>query len=245
MASQIEATPQQEKTGNRDPVKDASVPSGRISVPVWDLPTRVFHWLLVISVLVAWITAEQSGVGFVLHKLAGYAIGAALIFRVIWGFVGSPHSRFDDFVRPWSEVAAHLRMLLRLHPPHSIGHNAIGGWMIVALLADLTVIVATGLFAASRRFAGPLADMITLTVARSVGGLHEFAFNVLLVLVTIHILGVVTDMALNRENLVGSMWSGRKWIDTRDARGERPFNPVWWAVAAAVIAIIVMAGIAL
>ena len=212
---------------------------------VWDVPTRVFHWLLVSSVLLAWITAEQSGVGFMLHKLAGYAIGAALIFRVTWGFIGSPHSRFADFVRPWSEVAAHVRILLRLRPPHNIGHNPVGGWMIVALLAVLTVIVATGLFAASRRFAGPLADMIPLTVARSIAGLHEATFNVLLVLVTIHILGVVVDMALNRENLVGAMWSGRKWIDAVDARGERPFKPLWWAVAAAAIATIVIGWIAL
>jgi cytochrome b len=227
------------------PLADAPMPPGRVAVPVWDLPTRVFHWLLVIAVLVAWITAEQSGVGFVLHKLAGYAIGAALIFRVIWGFIGSPHSRFADFVRPWSEIAAHGRMLLRLRPPHSIGHNAIGGWMIAALLAALAVIVATGLFAASRRVAGPLADMIPLTMARLIAGLHEAAFNVLLVLVTVHVLGVVVDMVLHRENLIGAMWSGRKCIDAQDARAERPFKPLWWAVAAAAVATIAIGWIAL
>jgi len=228
-----------------DPITEAPKPADLVSVPVWDLPTRVFHWLLVVAVGLAWITAEQSGVGFVLHKLAGYAIGAALIFRVAWGFIGSPHSRFDDFVRPWSDVMAHLRMVLRLHPPRRIGHNAIGGWMIVAMLADLSVIVATGLFAASRRIAGPLADAIPHAVARSIAGLHEMAFNLLLILVTIHVFGVVGDMVLNRENLIGAMWSGRKWVAAEDARAQRAFRPLWSAVIVAAIAIIVILWIAL
>ena len=217
----------------------------RLDVPVWDVPTRVFHWLLVAAVLLAWITAEETGPGFALHKLAGYTIGGALIFRVIWGFIGSRHSRFGDFVRPWDAIAAHARQLLRLNPPRSVGHNPIGGWMIVALMTVLAIIVGTGLFAASRRLSGPLADWLPLGMARAAAEIHETAFNVLLVLVTIHVLGVVIDMVLNRENLIGAMWTGRKSLDAEAARAEHPFAPLWWAIVAASVGVIAMAWLAL
>ena len=217
----------------------------KIDVPVWDLPTRVFHWLLVASVLVAWITAELPGPGFAIHKLAGYSIGGALIFRVIWGFIGSPHSRFADFIKPWSDIEAHARMLFRMSPPRSVGHNPIGGWMICALMIVLTTIVVSGLFSASEDLAGPFAEAIPSGLTHLIADLHEAAFNILLVLVTIHVLGVCVDMVLNRENLIGAMWWGRKSLGADAARFERPFAPLWWAVAAAAIGIIVMAWIAL
>jgi len=226
------------------PSEFAAAPK-RVFVPVWDLPTRVVHWLLVAAVAVGWATAEAPGIFFAIHKLAGYSIGAALIFRVIWGFIGSPRSRFADFVEPWSGVAKHARSLLRLRPPHSVGHNAIGGWMILALLAVLAVIVGTGLFSASRNLAGPFADAIGQPAARLIAGLHETAFNVLLVLVTVHVLGVLFDMLLNRENLIGAMITGRKALDPEAAQAERPLEPLWYAVLVAAVAIALTAWIAL
>jgi cytochrome b len=209
------------------------------------LPTRAVHWLLVAAVAVAWATAEESGIFFAIHKLAGYTIGAALIFRLIWGFIGSPHSRFADFVRPWSAIAAHARAALRLAPPRTVGHNPIGGWMILALLATLAVIVTTGLFSASRRVTGPLADAIGSATARAIAGIHETAFNVLVVLVTVHVLGVLFDMILVRENLIRAMWTGLKALDPPTARAERPLAPLWYAVPAAAVAVAVIAWIAL
>lgn len=226
------------------PSEFAAAPK-RVSVPVWDLPTRAVHWLLVAAVAVAWATAEAPGIFFAIHKLAGYSIGAALIFRVIWGFTGSPRSRFADFVEPWSVVAKHAQSLLRLRPPHSVGHNAIGGWMVLALLAVLAVIVATGLFSASRNLTGPFADAITQPAARLIAGLHETAFNVLLVLVTIHVLGVLFDTLLNRENLIGAMITGRKSLEPEAAQAERPLAPLWYAVVIAAVAIALMAWVAL
>lgn len=225
------------------PSESAAAP--KVPVPVWDLPTRVVHWLLVAAVAIGWATAEAPGIFFAVHKLAGYSIGAALIFRVVWGFIGSPHSRFADFVEPWTGVAKHAQSLLRLRPPHSVGHNAIGGWMILALLAVLAVIVGTGLFSASRRLVGPFAGAIPEPTARLIAGLHETAFNVLLVLVTIHVLGVLFDMLLNRENLIGAMITGRKALDPEAARAERPLAPLGYAVVIAAIAIALVAWIAL
>ena len=239
--------------GRRDRAEGGLIPTpsefaagpARVPVPVWDLPTRVVHWLLVAAVALAWATAEAPGIFFAIHKLAGYSIGAALIFRVVWGFIGSPRSRFADFVAPWSTVVEHARSLLRLRPPHSVGHNAIGGWMVLALLAVLTVIVGTGLFSASRRLAGPFADALPEPTARLIAGLHETAFNVLLVLVTVHVLGVLLDMLLNRENLIGAMMTGHKLLDPEAARAERPLAPLGYAVVIAVIAIALTAWVAL
>jgi len=216
----------------------------KVEVPVWDLPTRVFHWLLVVAVVLAWATAEESGFGFTLHKVAGYTIGGALIFRVIWGLVGSSHSRFGNFIRPWHDIVAHARLLLGFRAPRSIGHNAIGGWMIVTLMADLAVIVTTGLFSATQRVRGPSAATIAPAVSRAVADLPEIAFNVLLLLATVHVLGVIVDMVLNRENLVRAMWTGRKFLDAGTARTERPFAPLWWALMAAFVGLTAMAWLA-
>jgi cytochrome b len=117
--------------------------------------------------------------------------------------------------------------------------------MIVALMAALAVIVATGLFSASRRLVGPFADAIPSGMARAMAEIHEVAFNVLLVLVTIHVLGVVADMVLNRENLIGAMWYGRKSVDAAAARAERPLAPLWSAILAAAVGVAAMAWLAL
>src|SRR5262245_8417492 len=106
---------------------------------VWDLPTRLVHWALV--VLVAsnlCLIAPRGGIATVIHMTTGYAVIGLLLFRLVWGFVGSPRSRFSDFVYSWASVKAYAARLGRLKPPHSVGHNPLGGWMIVIMLAVLT-----------------------------------------------------------------------------------------------------------
>jgi cytochrome b len=116
----------------------------KASVLVWDVPTRLFHWMLVFLVALAWVTGEAEGSLFVVHKLAGYGVAVLLVFRVIWGFAGSRHSRFSDFVRPWREVFAHIKGMLSLRPARTFGHNPLGGWMALVLLLVLAAQVTTG-----------------------------------------------------------------------------------------------------
>lgn len=190
---------------------------------VWDAPTRLFHWIIVAAVIVAWATAEaDTPFWFDLHLAAGYAVTAALIFRIIWGFAGSRHALFHDFLRPWAVVRDYTKKLACLKPPYFTGHNPLGGWMVILLLLMLAAIVATGLFGgeADEPEVGPLAHMVAPALAEVLVEVHEVLFNVLLVLVAIHIAGVFADMVLVRENLIAAMITGYKRVPAGTAEAE-------------------------
>jgi len=189
--------------------------SGKPTVVVWDLPVRVFHWSLLVMTTLAFATAEAEGAWFALHLAAGYAVMALVVFRLAWGFVGTRYARFRDFVRPWPAVRAHAVDVLRLRPRHFVGHNPLGGWMIVALLAVLVLLVATGLFAGDEGEKGPLAHWVGAGVADALGELHEGLNAVLWSLVGLHVAGVVVESLLSGENLVRALWNGMK--ESRDA----------------------------
>jgi len=103
------------------------------SVRVWDLPTRIFHWLLALSVLVAYVTGGERGTAFVIHVGAGHLILLLLFFRIVWGLIGSPYSRFADFVYSWQSIRNYLKDVVRLRPAHFVGHNPLGGLMVLAM----------------------------------------------------------------------------------------------------------------
>ncbi len=117
------------------------------SVLVWDLPTRLFHWLLVIFVIISFVTGNIGGNAMQYHEWGGFAILALLLFRLVWGFVGSRESRFATFVYGPSAVISYARILLCRNSVHYLGHNPLGCWSIIALLFTLLVQAATGLFA--------------------------------------------------------------------------------------------------
>jgi cytochrome b len=209
---------------------------------VWDLPTRAFHWTIAGAVVLGWLTAEGAGVWFVLHQLAGFVILVALLFRLVWGVAGSRHSRFADFVKPWSVVRAHLASVLRLQPQRHVGHTPAGGWMIVGLLAMLAVVTVSGLFASSRELAGPLAHVLPTALSRLAKGIHETGFNILLFLVVVHLCGVLIEGVLTGERLVRAMWTGRKDLTSEQAAGEGRLVANRWAVATAIAAAVVVFG---
>jgi len=214
-----------------------------IKLQVWDLPTRIFHWCLVLAVGTGWATGgDDSQLWFAVHRAAGYTVLALLIFRLIWGIAGTRHARFSEFVRPWSVVRHYTKQLMTLRPPHSVGHNPLGGWMIVLLLVILVATDTAGLFTAVTRngieTAGPLAHYISPELARALRQLHETFFNILLVLVCIHVAGVVTDILLTRDNLIAAMITGYKSARGRaNAEPAGPAGPV--PVIAAILAIAV------
>ena len=182
------------------------------SLLVWGVPTRLFHWLLVLLVALAWVTGEAEGSMFTVHQLAGYGVAVLLVFRVIWGFVGSRHSRFSDFVRPWREVFAHIRGMLSLRPARTPGHNPLGGWMALLLLLVLAAQVGTGLFASDDGLGGPLAGTVAAGTAHAIAELHEGLSGALLGLIGLHIIGVLVESLLTRDNLVRAMITGQKAV---------------------------------
>jgi cytochrome b len=165
-------------------------------VPVWDPLVRVFHWSLVAAYATAWLSDGEHAT----HRLAGYLVLGLVVFRLAWGFVGSPHARFADFVPSPRRLLAYLRDLRRGRAERHLGHNPAGGAMIVAMLA---LLLALG-------FTGWLQTTVSFWGVGWVEELHEFLANASLVLVGLHLLGVALSSLLHRENLVRAMITGRK-----------------------------------
>lgn len=171
--------------------------AGPREVAVWDPLVRVFHWSLVLSFAVAWLSAEEVRW---LHVWAGYAAGGLIAFRLLWGLVGPRHARFARFVRRPAAVRRYLGDLLRGRETRHLGHNPAGGAMILALLASMAGLCLTGWLGTTDAFWG--VDWVE--------GLHEALANLLLVLVGLHLGGVLLASLRHRENLVRAMVTGRK-----------------------------------
>jgi cytochrome b len=167
------------------------------------------------------------------------------LFRLVWGFVGSPRSRFSDFVHPWAAVKAHAARLSRLSPPRSVGHNPLGGWMIVAMLVALAGMATTGLFASGRHAAGALASFVPVGLTAIAGEVHELLGNIMIGLVIVHVAGVAADWFLTRENIVKAMIDGRKQLPADVAVGERPLVGGARAALVGAICLAVVAGLIL
>jgi cytochrome b len=177
------------------------------SVKVWDLPIRIFHWLLVIGFFIAYLTEDDL---LVLHVWAGYLVFGLLVFRLIWGFVGNQYARFANFLCKPSQSIAYVKDVIAFKAKHYIGHNPAGAMMIVVLLFSLLVTCITG-FAVygADQAAGPLA-IIGSSNEKLWEEVHEFFANFTLLLVVIHVAGVAFESYLHRENLVKAMWNGYK-----------------------------------
>ncbi|MBI5901211.1 MAG: cytochrome b/b6 domain-containing protein [Rhodocyclales bacterium] len=173
------------------------MPSTSQTVRVWDLPTRLFHWSLAASFLVAFITAESEKWRDI-HVLAGYGLAGLIAFRVLWGFVGSRHARFADFLPTPGKVVAYLESLLAGRPRHYLGHNPAGAVAIFLLLAGGLIVAASG-YATYNEIGGHLLEEV-----------HDVAANGMMALVIIHLAGVVVSSWLHHENLVKAMITGRK-----------------------------------
>jgi len=190
-----------------------SIPDSSDSeVVVWDPLVRMFHWSLVASFAVAYLSGEGEVLS--LHAWSGYIIGGLILFRLLWGLVGPRHVRFADFVFTPATVLAYGRDLLRGQAQRYLGHNPLGGAMVIALLLMLTLATVTGiaLYGATEA-AGPLAGIMRGTshgFGEALEEVHEFCSNLTLLLVALHIGGVLISSLLHRENLVRAMVTGRK-----------------------------------
>lgn len=212
------------------------------AVAVWDLPTRVFHWALVITVIVSLLTGEEEGFLFGVHTVSGYLIALLLFFRLVWGVVGSPHSRFSEFIYSTTTVRAYAKQLLRLKPPNYVGHNPLGGWMVVLLLGVLLATVISGLFSGGEDGAGGLfLPLIAVPGGEGLGEIHEVLGNVGITLAIVHVLAVFVDWLLTGENLIRPMITGVRLLDEAQARSERPLVKPWRAVMVA--AVVALAGV--
>lgn len=180
-------------------------------IKVWDPLVRVFHWTLVGSFLIAYITEEDF---LSLHVWAGYILLAAIAVRLIWGIIGTRYARFSDFVTSPLTALRYVKDSLSLKAKRYIGHNPAGGWMIVIMLTSLVATGATGLLLyGAGEHAGPLAGWFAAESEyweKALEEIHEFLANFTMFLVVIHLAGVLLESILHKENLVAAMINGEK-----------------------------------
>ncbi|WP_232479445.1 cytochrome b/b6 domain-containing protein [Shewanella marisflavi] len=178
----------------------------KVKIKVWDLPTRLFHWLMICLLAALWWSADVGEMQW--HQVFAYSLLVLIVFRVLWGLIGSETSRFSHFVKPPSQVLAYVKQPEK----HSIGHNPLGGYMVVAMILVLVVQLTTGLFSTDEIFTeGPLYTYVSSEVASSLTWLHKQNFNLLLLLALLHILAVVWH-SIKGDKLVGAMITGYKRV---------------------------------
>lgn len=201
-------------------------------VKVWDLPLRIFHWSLAFLFFLSYLTGDDS----LIHVYSGYAIIGLIIFRLLWGVIGTRYARFNHFLYGRATTREYAFSLLRGKPKHYIGHNPLGGWMIVILLSSLSLTCWSGLEAYGDKGQGPLAQNSQETQNQAAPSfslmtpafadedkderdddkdefweeIHEFFANFTLFLVFIHVAGVLVSSLVHRENLVRAMITGYK-----------------------------------
>ena len=199
------------------------------TIRVWDLPTRLFKWTLVALVIFQVVSGKMAGhsdltaVWLPRHRWCGYAILTLLIFRILWGLVGSTTARFSGFVKGPFAGLHHVRALLGSGPPREAGHNAVGGWMVIALILALLVQVGSGLFTEDdlgMGDGGPLIGAASESWVKRMTSLHHWWINLIYILVALHVLAAVLYLIVKKQDLIVPMITGRKKRNDVVAPGE-------------------------
>lgn len=183
-------------------------------VKVWDLPVRLFHWLLVFGFISAYLSAENHLID--IHVLLGYFLCALLSFRFVWGFIGNQYARFKSFIFTPAETLKYLQSLRNKTPIHYYGHNPAGALMVFALMAALALIFISGLLSLGTvDYEGPfsaLANQVSDETSYLFRHLHGWLVNGALILIPLHLLGVLQGGLQHKENLVNAMITGWKAV---------------------------------
>ena len=226
-------------------LEDDAQPGVARRVRAWDLPTRLFKWLLVACVVTAWATNKYATDHPDWHKWNGYAALVLITFRVFWGFVGGSTSRFSAFVKSPLATLRYAIGELRGRASHYLGHNPLGAWMILALMAVVFVQASLGLYSSDADhliIEGPLAHTLADTTVDQVARLHRSMFNVILGLAAAHITANILYALLKRDGLIRGIITGYKaranYVDAPEAV---PGSPVA-ALACLAASIIVVFG---
>lgn len=185
-------------------------------VLIWDLPTRFFHWLLVLSLLAQYVTAEWLDNAIEWHFYIGYFTLFLIVFRVLWGVVGTQHAKFSSFVKGPKAVFKYATTLFRRDTPPSLGHNPLGGWFVIVMLTLVAVQAVSGLFMTDDVFLdGPYRSLAGDEVLEWMSTVHHLAFDLLLYVIGLHIIAITFYRVYKKQNLVQPMIDGGK--ETSDA----------------------------
>lgn len=180
----------------------------RKRIKLWDLPTRAFHWMLVLAVVAAYITGTVGGNAIEWHARIGLATVGLVVFRLVWGLIGSTHARFLNFFPTPAKIRAYLSGKW-----HGVGHNPLGACSVLALIALTALQALTGLFANDDiAFSGPLAALVSEAVSDTLTEVHEGAINALVALVVLHVAAILYYAHVKKDNLLKPMITGWKEV---------------------------------
>ena len=194
----------------------------RVAVKVWDLPVRLFHWILVLLLVFQYASGKIGGGLMAWHVYSGYGVLVLVVFRILWGFAGSTHARFASFLKGPAAALHFAKRLFSRRAVPQVGYNPLGGWMVVALLILLALQAISGLFANdSSRTEGPLATLVSLEVSDRLSLFHRGNFKVLLVLASVHVVASLYHWLAMKDDLIVAMFTGVKRVPEAAARERR------------------------
>ena len=181
------------------PVRDTVGATGKVrqEIMVWDMPVRVFHWLLVICFAGAWLTSESERLAMI-HYAFGYTACLLVLVRLVWGVIGTRYARFSQFLKSPTAIFEHFMAMLRGHPHHDVGHNPAGGLVMFALMLLILLIGFTGYLTVKEFFGNFVSEV------------HEAVASLVLGLVIVHIIAAIGMSLIEKQNLVRSMVNGKK-----------------------------------
>ncbi len=214
-------------------------------IDVWDLPVRVSHWTIVVLVFAMWLTSELGGEWLERHMVIGYVLLGVVLFRLIWGIIGTRYARFTGFAWHPRGLLDHLRHFFSRTPSGYIGHNPMGTLSVVALLGLLLFQLGTGLFVDDDIYLrGPLATWVDRDMRVELTALHKEGFHVLLALIVLHVAAILYYRVVKRESLVLPMITGKKRVPESSADQAADLTGWWWrALIAALISATTVYGI--
>jgi cytochrome b len=206
---------------------------------IWDLPTRLFHWALAVLIAGSYYTVEITG-DMDTHMLIGQVTLALVLFRIVWGFIGTRYARFGSFAYGPKQIVAYAKSLAGRGGAPYAGHNPLGGLVVFVMLALVLAQATAGLFATDGDFySGPLNHLISRSAGNQVTEFHEINFNVLLLVIIVHVAAVLFYLFFKRQNLIAPMFTGMK----DDPNGE--LEPIVGSklVVAGLTVLVVAAGV--
>jgi len=199
---------------------------------IWDIPTRLFHWLLVASVVAQYVTAEWLDNAVQWHFYIGYFTLGLLIFRLIWGFVGPTYAQFSQFVKGPKAVIGYISNLFNKNSPAVAGHNPLGGWFVIIMLVLLSIQAVSGLFMTDDIFLdGPYRSAVSEDTLDLMNTLHHLAFDILIWVIALHISAILFYAVYKKQKLVPPMVHGKKATNDKAITSSR----LWLALVVALI----------
>ena len=191
----------------RNTVRNSPVPDQQTLV--WDLPLRLFHWALALAFVISWVTAEAGIEWADAHLYSGYSVLGLIAFRLIWGFVGTYHARFRNFIRGPRALIKSLTALPKKTAPTAPGHSAVGGWASILLILLMLGQATSGLFITDDiLFSGPYNSIVSSALADTLGSFHHLNFNFLIAAVSMHLCIMLWYALRKSHNLVTPMVKG-------------------------------------